>query len=156
VISRDVDLNEETRWDWKNQQEELLTKEVEVKLPVRDDGASSSRSSEEDSNSGSSDEAEAESRNPRFRDLRDLYETTGEVHLVCLLADAEMISFEETVRDPKWKATMDKKMKAIEKNETWKKALRLKKVLYGLKQAPRAWNTRRMVSNSVLSKWLSM
>jgi hypothetical protein len=79
----------------------LSTEEVEVRHPVRDDGASSSRSSKEDSSSGSSDEAEAKLRNPRFQDLRDLYETTGEVHLVCLLADAETISFEEAVRDPK-------------------------------------------------------
>jgi hypothetical protein len=75
--------------DWKNQQEELSTEEIEVRHPVRDDGALSSRSS---------DEAEAKHRNLRFRDL---YETTGEVHLVCLLADAETISFEEVVRDPK-------------------------------------------------------
>jgi hypothetical protein len=91
MISRDVKLNEEARWDWKNQQEELSTEEVEVRHLVRDDGASISRSSDEDSNSGSSDETEAEPRNPRFQDLRDLYETTGEVHLVCLLADAEAI-----------------------------------------------------------------
>jgi Reverse transcriptase (RNA-dependent DNA polymerase) len=76
----------------------------------------SSRSSEEDSSSGSSDEAEAEPRNPRFRDL---YETTGEMYLVCLLADAKTISFEEAVRDPKWKTAMDEEMKAIEKNKTW-------------------------------------
>jgi hypothetical protein len=75
-----------------------------VRHPVRDDGASSSRSSEEDSSSGSSDEAEAEPRNPRFRDL---YEITDEVHLICLLADAETISFEEAVQDPKWKGVMD-------------------------------------------------
>jgi hypothetical protein len=67
----------------------------------RDDGASSSRSSKEDSSSGSSCEAEAEPRNLRIHNLRDLYETTGEVHLVCLLANAETISFEEAVRDPK-------------------------------------------------------
>jgi hypothetical protein len=36
VISRDIELNEEIRWDWKNQQEELLIKEVEMRLPVRD------------------------------------------------------------------------------------------------------------------------
>jgi hypothetical protein len=89
-----------------------------VRYLVRDDGASISRSSKEDSNSGSSDEIEAEPRNPRFQDLRDLYETTGEVHLVCLLADAEAISFEETIRDPKWKAAMDEEMKATENNET--------------------------------------
>jgi hypothetical protein len=36
VISRDIELNGEIRWDWKNQQEELLIKEVEMRLPVRD------------------------------------------------------------------------------------------------------------------------
>jgi Reverse transcriptase (RNA-dependent DNA polymerase) len=30
-----------------------------------------------------------------------------------------MISFEEAIRDPKWKAVIDEEMKAIEKNETW-------------------------------------
>jgi hypothetical protein len=53
VISRDVELNEETRWDWKNQQEEMSTEEVEVRLPIRDNGASSSRSSEKPKISGS-------------------------------------------------------------------------------------------------------
>jgi hypothetical protein len=38
--------------------------------------------------------------------------------LVCLLADAEIISFEEAARDIKWKAAMDEEIKAIEKNET--------------------------------------
>jgi hypothetical protein len=102
VISRDVELNEETRWDWKNQQEELSTEEVKVRHPIRDDGVSSSRSS---------DESEAEPRNPRSWDLPDLYETTGEVYLVCPLVDVETISFEEAVRDPKWKSMMDEEMK---------------------------------------------
>jgi hypothetical protein len=53
VVSRDVEVNEETRWDW-NQQEELTIGEIE--LPIRDDGASSSRSSED----------EQELMNPRF------------------------------------------------------------------------------------------
>jgi hypothetical protein len=63
VINRDVELNEITRRDWKNQQEELPTEEVEVRFPVQDGGALSSRSSEKDSSSGSSDEVEAEPRN---------------------------------------------------------------------------------------------
>ena len=31
-------------------------------------------------------------RNPRERSLRDLYETTSELHLVCLLAEGEKYS----------------------------------------------------------------
>ena len=58
-------------------------------------------------------------RNQRFRSIEDLYESTGEVHLVCLLADAEQIPFEEAVRDTKWKAAMDEEIKSIEKSETW-------------------------------------
>jgi hypothetical protein len=40
------------------------------------------------------------------------------VHLIYLLADAEIISFEETVQDSKWEAAMDEEIKTIEKNET--------------------------------------
>jgi hypothetical protein len=76
------------------------------------------RNSEDDSNSGSSDEAEVEPRNLKFWDFWDLYETTDEVHLVCLIIDAETISFEEAFWDPKWKAVMEEEMKTIEKNET--------------------------------------
>jgi hypothetical protein len=34
VISKDIELNEEAHWDWKNQQEELSTEKVEVRHPV--------------------------------------------------------------------------------------------------------------------------
>ena len=115
VVSRDVEVNEEAGWDWKNQQEEKC--EEGIKVPTRVDEASSSRSSDEESDSGSSEENDR--RNPRFRSVQDLYESTGEVHLVCLLADAEMISFEEAARDEKWKAAMDEEIIAIEKNKTW-------------------------------------
>ena len=54
-----------------------------------------------------------------MRSLRDLYDSTDEVHLVCLLADAENISFEEAVRDMKWQTTMDEEIKAIHRNNTW-------------------------------------
>jgi hypothetical protein len=54
------------------------------------------RSSDEDSSSENSED-EQEPMNPRFRDIRDLYEIIDEVHLVCLLVDAEIISFEEVV-----------------------------------------------------------
>jgi hypothetical protein len=97
VVSRDVEVNEEARWDC-NQQEELTI--GEIKLPIRDNGVSSSRSSDEDSSLRSSKD-EQEPMNLRFRDLRDLYETTGEVQLVCLLADAKITSFNEAARDTK-------------------------------------------------------
>lgn len=51
--------------------------------------------------------------------MQDLYESTNEVHLICLLADSENITFEEAVRDKKWQAAMDEEITAIERNETW-------------------------------------
>ena len=54
-----------------------------------------------------------------MQSLQDLYDSTNEVHLVCLLADAENINFEEAVRDKKWKTAMDEEIKAIYHNNTW-------------------------------------
>lgn len=51
--------------------------------------------------------------------MQDLYDSTSEVHLICLLADAETIEFEEAVRDEKWQAAMNEEIKAIERNRTW-------------------------------------
>ena len=53
-----------------------------------------------------------------MRSLQDLYDLTNEVYLVCLLADAENISFEEAMRDKKWKTAMDEEIKAIHRNNT--------------------------------------
>jgi hypothetical protein len=44
---------------------------------------------------------------------------TNELHLVCLLTDAEDIIFEQAVKDEKWQAAMQEKMNAIQKNDTW-------------------------------------
>ena len=56
---------------------------------------------------------------PRMRSLQDLYDSTDEVHLVCLLADSENIAFEEAIRDTKWKAAMDEEIKAIDYDEVF-------------------------------------
>jgi hypothetical protein len=59
---------------------------------------SSSRSSR--SEEGNEDE-EDKPRQPRFWSLNDIYNTTGEVCLVCLLAYVENITFEEASQDKK-------------------------------------------------------
>jgi len=51
--------------------------------------------------------------------LQDLYDSRNEVHLVFLLAYAENISFEEAMRDKKWKTAMDEEIKVIIRNNTW-------------------------------------
>jgi hypothetical protein len=42
-----------------------------------------------------------ETRTPKTRSIHDLYETTSELHLVCLLAQGDNISFEEAIKDDK-------------------------------------------------------
>jgi hypothetical protein len=55
---------------------------------------------------------------PKIRSLQDIYEVTNELHLVCLLADAEDITFEQAMKDEKWQAAMQEEMNKIEKNDT--------------------------------------
>jgi len=54
--------------------------------------------------------------NLKCEDLQDLYDSTNEVHLECLLAVAENISFEEAVLEKKWQIAMDEEIKAIDHN----------------------------------------
>ena len=65
-----------------------------------------------------SDEQE-EPLQPKTQSLQDIYNTTNEVHVVCLLAESEDVRFEEAVVDEKWKKAMDEKIAAIERNNTW-------------------------------------
>lgn len=110
VVSRDVQVNEESAWDWNNQKEVMQKEEKgEPSTATLIITATTTQTSDD----------EEEPRQPRMRCLQDLYVSTSEVHLVCLLADAENISFEETVRDKKWQAAMDEEMRAIEINKTW-------------------------------------
>jgi len=51
--------------------------------------------------------------------LQDLYDSTDEMHLICLLVALENNEFEETLRDKKGKVVMDKEIKAIERNGMW-------------------------------------
>jgi Reverse transcriptase (RNA-dependent DNA polymerase) len=65
---------------------------------------------------------EDEPRQPKMWSLWDLHDSTNEVHLVCILEDAENISFEEAVRDKKWQTAMNEEIKAIDRNNTWELA----------------------------------
>ena len=104
TVSRDVRVNEASKWDWNNS--------TEVNIEVRETSVAAPTDSE------ISDD-EDEPRQPKMGSLRDLYDSTNDVHLVCLLADAENISFEEAVRDTKWQTAMDEEIKAIHRNNIW-------------------------------------
>ena len=62
---------------------------------------------------------EEEPLQPRTRSLQDIYNTTNEVHVVCLSAESEDVRFEEAVVNEKWKKTMDEEIAAIQRNNTW-------------------------------------
>ena len=102
MVSRDVRVNEASEWDWNNSTE---VGESSVVAPTSIP-----------TNSETTDD-EDEPRQPKMRSLQDLYDSTNEVHLVCLLADAENISFEEAVRDKKWQTAMDEEITAIDRNK---------------------------------------
>jgi len=86
MVSRDVRVDEATKWDWNNSTE-VGESSVIAPTSIR-------------TNSETADD-EDEPRQPKMRSLQDLYDSTNEVHLVCIVADAENISFKEAVRDKK-------------------------------------------------------
>ncbi|KAJ3692026.1 hypothetical protein LUZ60_012376 [Juncus effusus] len=114
MVSRDVHVNEERAWDWNNKDE--MTHD-EAELGEAEKGESPASTFVPTSPVPS--DVEDEPRQPRMRSMQDLYDSTSEVHLICLLADAETITFEEAVRNEKWQAAMNEEIKAIERNQTW-------------------------------------
>ena len=108
IVSRDVRVNEASEWDWNNS--------TEVNIEVGESSVAAPTSAPTDSEIFNDED---EPRQPKMRSLQDLYDSTNEVHLVCLLADAENISFKEAVRDTKWQTAMDEEIKAIHRNNTW-------------------------------------
>jgi hypothetical protein len=71
---------EKSAWYWKNQKE--MTQKEEKREPSTVTPMITSTITQ------TSDDEE-EPRQPKMRSLQDLYESTSEVHLVCLLADTE-------------------------------------------------------------------
>ncbi|GMI80153.1 hypothetical protein HRI_001684600 [Hibiscus trionum] len=108
TVSRDVRVNEASEWDWNNS--------TEVIIEVGESSVAAPTSIP--TNSETTDD-EDEPRQPKMRSLQELYDSTNEVHLVCLLADDENISFEEALRDKKWQTAMNEEIKAIDRNNTW-------------------------------------
>jgi len=79
MVSRDVQVDEASKWDWNNSTE---VGESSVITPTSIP-----------TNSETADD-EDEPQEPKMRSLQDLYNSTNEVHLVCLMANAKNISFE--------------------------------------------------------------
>jgi len=106
MVSRDVRINEASKWDWNNSSKVMI--EVGESSVVAPTSINFETNDDED-----------EPRQPKMRSLQNLYDSTNEVHLVCLLADVKNISFEKAVRDKKWQIAMDEEIKVIDHNNTW-------------------------------------
>ena len=55
----------------------------------------------------------------KMRRLQDIYDETNEVQLICFMADAENLSFEEVIQEESWKNAIDEEIEATERNMTW-------------------------------------
>lgn len=111
MVSRDVRVNEASKWDWNNSSKEKIESGEWSTILLKN----LLTYSQQARNSQTSDD-EQELRQPKIWSLWDLYDSTSEVHLVCLLADGENISFEKAVKNKKWQAIMDEEIKLIEWN----------------------------------------
>jgi hypothetical protein len=101
-VSCDVQVNEESMWNWSSMEEMSHEEEKEATSTIISTSTSTTTSitSQAEPSSPLSDD-EDEPRTPKSRSLREIYEVTSELHLVCLLADAEDITFEQAVKDEK-------------------------------------------------------
>ena len=95
IMSRDVQVDEESEWKWNNSEKEPRSLEIDTPPTVRDNETS---------------DEEDEPLQPRARSLQDIYNSTDEVHVVCFLADSEDLSFEEAVQEEKWQMAMNEEI----------------------------------------------
>jgi hypothetical protein len=99
-ISRDVQVNEEAMWDWSTIMEiyhEKTRDEIHtsMSIPYNNDEDVPPITPHEASSS------DDETKTSKIRSIHELYEVTNELHLVCLLAQGDNISFEEAIKDDK-------------------------------------------------------
>jgi hypothetical protein len=114
-ISRDVQVNEEAMWDWHAMLETIHEKaRNEMHSPM----IIPPNNHEETPTTHDASSSDDKARPLKTRSIRDLYEATSELHLVCLLAQGDNILFEEAMVGDKWRAAMDDEMHIIIKNDT--------------------------------------
>ena len=96
-ISRDVEFHKNGMWSWQSNKElfyeEKKEEEKESKVHFKVFSPSSS------SHSRVSPLLDDSLMQRKIRSLQELYQVTNELNLVCLLANNENISFEETIQD---------------------------------------------------------
>nr|KYP43697.1 Retrovirus-related Pol polyprotein from transposon TNT 1-94 [Cajanus cajan] len=116
LVSRDVQVDEESEWSWSNSEETSGSSNLEIIGRSSEIiGRSSDRTNEHS-------EEDDEPEQLRTRSLQDIYNSTDELHVVCLLTRTEDIKSEEAVLDERWKKAMDEEIGSIEKSEMGSKA----------------------------------
>ncbi|GJZ16180.1 retrovirus-related pol polyprotein from transposon TNT 1-94 [Tanacetum coccineum] len=118
TVSRDVYVNEESTWDWNNWLLYKPRNNTQENIPKMAILATPNDQTVVTTNSKNEDEPVQQ----QTRSLQDLYESTTEMHLVCLVENTENITFEEAIRSKKWKEATDKEINAIERNKIWEMA----------------------------------
>ncbi|RDY14473.1 hypothetical protein CR513_00462, partial [Mucuna pruriens] len=116
VLSKDVVVDESKGWRW-----ETTTENGNVTVPIKLDLQSE--------NCAETIQVQPcrpqRTRQPpeKFGDYTSIpnFEVTeeGDMMHLALLGQTEPVSFEQAIREPKWKAAMEEELKAIEKNHTW-------------------------------------
>ncbi|GJY55771.1 retrovirus-related pol polyprotein from transposon TNT 1-94 [Tanacetum coccineum] len=118
TVSRDVYVNEESTWDWNNWLLYKPRNKIQENIPKMAILATPNDQTVVTTNSKNEDELVQQ----QTRSLQDLYESTTEMHLVCLVENTENITFEESIISKKWKEATDKEINAIERNKIWEMA----------------------------------
>lgn len=60
----------------------------------------------------------------KLKSIQDFYNKTEKItnfeinDLFCLLLDSELMNFDETIKDARWRQAMEEKIKSIENNNT--------------------------------------
>ncbi|GAU34810.1 hypothetical protein TSUD_394360 [Trifolium subterraneum] len=133
IISRNVVFDEEGEWDWRSSNEDcnfFPEFEEEASREVQQVPNSPTSPTSEDTGSErivtctrSLHDLYENTEALAPRRLEDLYEETREMNnptLLCLSANYESGNSEEVAPDKRWRDAMDKEIKTIEKNDTWK------------------------------------
>ncbi|KAL0373958.1 UNVERIFIED_CONTAM: hypothetical protein Sradi_3311500 [Sesamum radiatum] len=119
VISRDVEFEKDTSWNWNIQKGEMyhflphLEEEENEEQEVKGDNSNPSTPRSSD-------------QSPRYRSINDIYnamERMNDDNLFCLFMNDEPLSFEKAVKEKKWIQAMEEEIHSIEKNDTWELAI---------------------------------
>lgn len=117
VVSRDIEFDEEEAWDWS-----IKENERHDFIPINDEeetGESNEEVQQPKSPTPTQDSPSSLSEGePKTRSLKELYEVTLEIPLLCLYVDCEPSVFEEATKSKKWRQAMDEEIKSIVKNDT--------------------------------------